>query len=86
MNEKTKDGIVAIEAVMLAIYNQPSAFIKGVYSLPTAQGDYFESKMNQSITNFGRWWNTLDASSRKCALNTALRMYGNEAAERVENY
>ena len=86
MTDQIKDGIITIEMVMLSIYNQPAAFIKGVYGLNSAQGDYFESKMTQAINNFGRWWNTLDTSARKNAISTAGRLYRDEATERMTIY
>lgn len=83
MTNEMKIGLATIEMIVLAIYNKPSEFIKGVYGLPDAQGAYFEEKMKLAINNFGRWWGNIDSTHRISAIETAERMYGDEARLRI---
>ena len=84
MTQEMKTQLVILEAVVLAIYNQPSTFVRDVYGMEKAEGGYFNEKVKVAIQSFGRWWGELDWSHRERAVEVAMELYGDEALRRVE--
>jgi hypothetical protein len=76
------DGVIAVNSIVLAIYNKPMDLIEGVYGESSTSG-YLKEKAVQAQNSFTSWWGSLDYQHQHRAVDTALKLYGKESRNRI---
>jgi hypothetical protein len=76
------DGVIAVNSIVLAIYNKPMEFIKSVYGESSTSG-YLNEKASQAQQSFTSWWGSLDYQHQQRAVDSAVKLYGKESRDRL---
>jgi hypothetical protein len=79
-----KEQLIVIDALHMAIMNKPMDLVKGTYG-DHHVGGYLEEKCNAVCRDGFVWWGSLDYSSRRAAIKTALDLYGDMVERRIDS-